>query len=223
MIMECGGNIGKEKEMLEKNKIYEFENLGFNADIIKDRALKDLFYGIIPVTSHPQENMDYLPIKDTFQMVAMLKADEFVSRESHRDQNKINGNYGVELLIPLMFVLQKFNIPFNLDNLFKCKSNLIFTKQENEGEFIHTPHVDMDDDNIWTMIYFLEDNNGYTYFFNRDENNKLKTFQKIKPEKGKSVFFHSSIYHAGSSCTDHDVRAVINYNYRLDPRLYPSK
>ena len=75
------------------------------------------------------------------------------------------------------------------------------------------PHIDIKQDNGWTMLYFINSNNGKTHFLKNDSEGKLNIYKSITPKEGKCVFFHSSIYHCGSTQNDEKYRAVINYNY----------
>jgi len=53
------------------------------------------------------------------------------------------------------------------------------------------------------LIYF-NDNNGYTYF---------EDGQKIESKENRAVMFEGDLIHAGTSCTDKDLRVVLNIDY----------
>jgi hypothetical protein len=86
-------------------------------------------------------------------------------------------------------------------NLFRVKSNLLFKTNE---IIEHGFHVDLKDKICKTAVYYINTNNGYTKF----ENKKI-----IKSEENKIVIFKSNLKHTGSTCTDQDIRMVININY----------
>ena len=53
------------------------------------------------------------------------------------------------------------------------------------------------------VIYF-NDNNGYTYF---------EDGQKVLSKENRAVMFSGDLLHAGTSCTDADLRVVLNIDY----------
>ena len=55
-----------------------------------------------------------------------------------------------------------------------------------------------------TAIYYPNTNNGYTMF---------ETGKKVQSVKNRLVKFPVNIEHVGFSCTDQQVRSVINFNY----------
>ena len=59
-------------------------------------------------------------------------------------------------------------------------------------------------DNFKIAIYYLNTNNGYTYF----ENEK-----KVKSEANRLVKFDNITYHSGTTNTDKNKRVLININY----------
>ena len=64
--------------------------------------------------------------------------------------------------------------------------------------------------NILSAIYFVNSNNGYTYF---------KTDELIQVEniKNRLVIFPNGLLHSGTTCTDAKARVVINFNYICNP------
>lgn len=65
-------------------------------------------------------------------------------------------------------------------------------------------HVDYENYNCYTAIYYLNTNNGYTEF---------KTGQKVESVANRFVVFDSELMHTGSFTTDEKYRALINFNY----------
>jgi hypothetical protein len=65
-------------------------------------------------------------------------------------------------------------------------------------------HPDEDDLRAMTMIYYLNTNNGYTYF---------EDGQIIESVQNRAVFFPSHILHSGTSCSDQKIRVVLNMTY----------
>ena len=73
------------------------------------------------------------------------------------------------------------------------------------------PHVDYEEQGITTALYYVNDSDGDTVFFDDTYN----IVQRIKPEKGKGVIFDNLIYHASTCPQVHNTRMVINFNYAL--------
>ena len=79
----------------------------------------------------------------------------------------------------------------------------------------HTPHVDYDQPHL-TAIYYVNDNDGPTYFFNEMYDG---TFQKLTqkeislPKKGKFVLFDGLRYHASSNPITKPIRCIMNINF----------
>ena len=64
-------------------------------------------------------------------------------------------------------------------------------------------HCDMDFP-CWTSIYYLNTNNGWTEFADGT---------KVNCVKNRLITFPSEMEHVGYSCTDEQVRCVVNFNY----------
>jgi hypothetical protein len=91
-------------------------------------------------------------------------------------------------------------------SLVRIKANLT-TKTDTIVE--HGYHVDYDIQKISKMktsVFYINSNNGYT----RLKNNKM-----IKSKENKLLTFDTDMEHTGSTCTDENIRVVINLNYFL--------
>jgi len=72
----------------------------------------------------------------------------------------------------------------------------------------HQPiHTDRNEKNCKTLLYYVNDSDGDTIFF--DDKNKI--YKKVKPKKNRAVLFNSNIKHAGSNPIKSKYRVVINY------------
>lgn len=108
-------------------------------------------------------------------------------------ESKINSNF-IEILNPLIKELK-------VKNLIRLKSNLLFKTSK---IIEHGFHVDVENMSCKTAVYYINTNNGYTKF----KNKKI-----VKSEENKIVIFNSNLKHTGSTCTNQDIRMVININY----------
>jgi len=109
--------------------------------------------------------------------------------------DKINSNQ-FEIILP---IIKKIN-PFTI---LRIKANLLTRTLENIEHGYHTD-FDKNSHKITTGVFYLNTNNGYTRF-------KNKTM--VKSEANKYVEFNGEESHTGSTCTDENVRVVINFNY----------
>ena len=94
-------------------------------------------------------------------------------------------------------IIKKIN-PFCL---VRIKANLLtITNEIIQYDF----HKDFDKQNLTTAIFYVNTCNGYTLF---------KDGTKIESVANRLVSFDSSLEHTGTSCTDENIRVVINLNY----------
>ena len=63
-------------------------------------------------------------------------------------------------------------------------------------------HIDYPD--MTTSIFYINTNNGFT---------KFKNGKKVKSVANRLVTFDSNLRHCGYSCTNEQVRVVVNFNY----------
>jgi hypothetical protein len=104
--------------------------------------------------------------------------------------------YEKDVLTP---ILEKLN-PLSL---IKIKANLTMREFNN---FKPSYHIDVDDKNSRTAIYYVNDNNGKTLF---------KNSEAIDCKKNRLVIFPSTIYHTGVFHSN-DIfggKCVINFNF----------
>ena len=69
--------------------------------------------------------------------------------------------------------------------------------QDDKGKVTDIP-------NYHICVLYFNDNNGYTYF---------EDGQKVESKENRAVIFSGELLHAGTSCTDTDLRVVLNIDY----------
>ena len=69
-------------------------------------------------------------------------------------------------------------------------------------------HVDADMPHT-TTLYYVNDSDGDTYFFDNDGN----IIKKVTPKKGRIVTFDGLTYHSSSCPRENSHRLVLNFNY----------
>lgn len=109
------------------------------------------------------------------------------------EDNKVYSQWRIDPLIQNL----------NPKALVKIKANLTVKMEKKYKYGFHK-------DNEWgqlncnTAIYYVNNNDGYTFFENGD---------KIESVANRMVIFNSDHLHTGTSCTDQKRRVVVNFNY----------
>lgn len=90
-------------------------------------------------------------------------------------------------------------------NLIRARLGLI----PNYGRFtIHSPHIDFDYSHT-TLLLYLNQSDGGTYFYNNKQ-----IVNESKFEQNKCIKFDGSLYHSSSSPIDHSIRIALNINLK---------
>ena len=106
-------------------------------------------------------------------------------------EGQINSEF-YDYVIPLFKKL-------NTQKIERAKFNLT-PKTSNQQVFL--PHKDYQD-NIKACIFYLNTNNGFTYFGE----------DKVFSIENRIVLFNGNDEHGGATCTDSNLRVVLNINY----------
>ena len=74
-------------------------------------------------------------------------------------------------------------------------------------------HTDLEDSNgetipHWTCLYYVNDSDGDTIFFDNDKNE----IKRVSPKKGRVIFFDGKIPHSGNYLTQNE-RIGVNINF----------
>mgnify|MGYP000344171991 FL=1 len=93
----------------------------------------------------------------------------------------------------------KFNATARTPKIVKKPLHVDITGQ---CESPDPPYPNMPDYSI--CVLYINENNGYTYF---------EDGQKVESKENRAVIFSGDLLHAGTSCTDSDLRVVLNVDY----------
>lgn len=135
-------------------------------------------------------------IKNNFQFVHMF----------YSEQPKIDSGHA-NVIMPLYQHLSNCK-KINIKRLIRVKANFCTNVTGNNESNHQPPHKDclVDDRNIFSVIFYVNDSDGDTLFF--DENNEI--VRRISPRRGRAVLFPSVLTHAGKNPIRHDTRIIIN-------------
>ena len=91
----------------------------------------------------------------------------------------------------------------------RCKLNLNYKDVSYAKDEFYPIHKDMGEYNGITAIYYVNDCDGDTLFFNN--NNEI--IKAVTPKKGRLVYFDNQIVHAGQPPKKSMYRILINFNW----------
>ena len=120
-------------------------------------------------------------------------------------KNGITMFQNINLVMPLYHAIQarekkKFDIN-------RMKSNLLYKNSSYPTDFHHMAHRDHNFPNFKSLLYYVNDSDGDTFFFNKTD---LTLTERITPKKNRAVFFDSDTFHASSSPKETEFRVVVN-------------
>jgi hypothetical protein len=108
------------------------------------------------------------------------------------------------LIKPMIYFIEdKTNTSFK--KIERIKANLRTKTIDNNYQF--NIHKDMEQDNYKSFLYYVNDSDGDTLFF--DNNNKI--INSVTPKENLGVFFDSNINHTSQAPIKNDYRVVINF------------
>jgi hypothetical protein len=109
-------------------------------------------------------------------------------------------NKHIKLITP---IVSKLNEHVDINNVNRLKVNLLL-KQNIGTDQYNTPHRDP---GRYSFVYYLNDSDGDTFFFNDD----MSILNRVTPKKNSGVLFDSNILHASSNPATTDARFVLNF------------
>lgn len=120
--------------------------------------------------------------------------------------NKLSDVY--DLLMPIVNT-----IPFNRSKLVRLKANLTFPIAGSNQNSHNPVHIDANEQQLVTAVYYVNDSDGDTFIFNEKSghNGPLSIKQRISPKKGRLVVFNGHYLHAGG-IPSQKPRIVVNIN-----------
>ena len=98
--------------------------------------------------------------------------------------------------------------------VYRVKANLQTQFTDNDHDYYNTPHIDFFEMNLLSCIYYVNDSDGDTLFF--DSSNKLNVIERVSPKKGRFVLFDGNILHTGQHPIKNKKRMVVNINLRSE-------
>ena len=138
------------------------------------------------------------------QLNSNSKPGDFVFIHESSDKEKSNSVF--TLLIKKIFSKNDYSDGVNKKiQIGRMRVNLfINTDNKNEGKGFHQDIINYDE--MKTLLFYLEDSNGYTEF---------KDGKIVESKKNRAVVFNSSVLHQTVMQTDTIFRRNININFKF--------
>ena len=113
----------------------------------------------------------------------------------------------------ILTVLRGLYEKTNIDEvkLIRVKSNLQMRRSNNTEKNFTKPHIDISDLEHMVLLYYVNDNDGKTFLFNKD----LSIKNTIDPKKGRALLFNGNILHASSHPINYETRLVLNFDLEI--------
>ena len=135
---------------------------------------------------------------------------------------------GTDIMNPLMTLAQSILVKalhdqnMSISKLIRIRAGL---STRTPHPIVHAPHVDWDDNHM-TALYYVNDSDGDTIFYNerRDQHLNISSYEwsqgkkftineTVTPKADRLVIFDGTTYHSSTSPTEHDYRIIINFNW----------
>ena len=110
---------------------------------------------------------------------------------------------------PIIFNFEAKTEVLRERKITRCKLNLNYKDVSFAGDEFYPIHKDMGEYNGITAIYYVNDCDGDTLFFN----NNNEFVKSVTPKKGRIVYFDNQILHAGQPPKKSMYRILINFNW----------
>jgi Rps23 Pro-64 3,4-dihydroxylase Tpa1-like proline 4-hydroxylase len=90
--------------------------------------------------------------------------------------------------------------------IYRAKFNLLTRQPHNKDDLVLSKHVDRDEDEYISMVYYLEDSDGDTVIYNKHQEEKYR----FTPKANTCIIFKSNTWHRATPPTENKARRVLN-------------
>lgn len=117
----------------------------------------------------------------------------------------------------------------SISKIGRIKANLTLQNNWTTDNY-HPPHVDTTEDDVFTLVYYINDSDGDFRIFDRTVKNRFETKEQvlesyqginclasISPKKGRAVMLPSNTLHSGSCPIQSKTRMMINFVFGFFP------
>jgi len=116
----------------------------------------------------------------------------------------------------ISFITNQLLVHFKKEKLTlkRAKVNLQQQFTNNKPEYHNIPHIDLTDNKHFVCIYYVNDSDGDTLFFDNEKN--CNVIDRVSPKKGRLLVFNGNILHASQHPIKSPERIVINMDFEGD-------
>jgi len=184
-----------------------FDNFLSNEEIknISERIYKFKYNLSYPSFEDPLNN-EVFGVKHAKNIISFVTIDDkennFENLPTHEISNHIIGKI--------------FNKNFKI---IRSRINITFP---NQSELTNWPHVDNINENVYALIYYVNDSDGDTILYDKvfkDNINKLDQILKISPKAGSALLFKASRFHSFFNPKKNQYRCALNINFEAENLL----
>jgi hypothetical protein len=125
----------------------------------------------------------------------------------------------LSLIRPMLYFVEE-RLNRKISDVGRVKINCL-TRNRNSftKDNYNVPHTDDPNPDLLSLIYYVNDSDGDTFFFNEafgQTQNGLTLNARVSPLMGRAVIFDSRRFHAGSNPIESPSRFVINVTLKLE-------
>src|SRR5580692_2447390 len=173
------------------------------------------------ICKSPEFQWVYTPSTNNQKETQIMKRDE----RSYESEQLVHALYlegarrspFFDIVFPFFYFLED-KTGIRLDAVERIKANMLLKSAEPDDRY-NTPHIDVPDAGYKSLLYYVKDSDGDTFFFNETFRDKkaLTINKRVSPKKGKAVVFDSSTWHASSNPRQSQNRVVLNLIFKVKP------
>ena len=188
-----------------------------------EKFIPSSYAGILEdiICKSPEFQWVYTPSTNNQKETQIMKRDE----RSYESEQLVHALYlegarrsqFFDVIFPFFYFLEE-KTGIRLEAVERIKANMLLKSTE-PGDKYNTPHIDVPDPGYKSLLYYVKDSDGDTFFFNETWRDKkaLTLKQRVSPKKGKAVVFDSNVWHASSNPRQNQNRVVLNLIFKVKP------
>jgi hypothetical protein len=166
-------------------------------------------------TTAVTEDQLLLPSPNSVSDSNTLESPQF--GHSFAVNGKVTSDY-YRTIYPMLYFLEQ-HIGYRPSQVRRIKANMLLKDSTYPDNCYHEPHTDVygvdGTDKLTSMIYYVDDSDGDTFFFNEflggKNPDKFTVAHRQTPSRGSAVVFPSNKFHASSSPRSNNRRIVLNF------------
>lgn len=161
------------------------------------RIKEDIKEGRVPFY-YRESNVDY------------SKLSQFTHQCYDKKDNNPTSDY-FNVISPMLYFIEK-ECNLIITDLDRIKINIITSKHLANKDLDTALHMDSNDKDFLSFLYYVNDSDGDTCFYNEDGT----ILQKVTPKQNTGVLFKSNIIHRATPPLNTDARVIITIMFKAD-------